>query len=152
GLTYGLAADRDGNGWWAEMIIDTLGHGDGATGKASEIKLPPVPGETELVPPEVRKAYEGVVSPDFNTPFPWSQGPRRMGTDQQPDVLWVGNSWGGSLARINTHPKEISFVPLPPNLQPYHVHVDRTHNAWTNLWMTDQIARYEPMGGRWTLF
>ena len=28
GITYGAAGDRDGNGWWAEMIIDTVNKGD----------------------------------------------------------------------------------------------------------------------------
>ncbi len=28
GTTYGAAGDRDGNGWWAEMTIDTIGHAD----------------------------------------------------------------------------------------------------------------------------
>jgi len=46
--------------------------------------------------------YASYAPPDFNSPFPWSQGPRRMGTDKNADVLWVGNSWGGSLARIDT--------------------------------------------------
>jgi streptogramin lyase len=32
GVTYGAAGDRNGNGWWAEMIIDTIDKGDGATG------------------------------------------------------------------------------------------------------------------------
>ena len=67
-----------------------------------EIRLPPVQAEMDRMPPDVRKHYEGVFSPDFNTPFPWSQGPRRMGTDKNADVLWVGNSWGGNLARIDT--------------------------------------------------
>ena len=35
GVTYGAAADRDGNGYWAEMVLDTIGVGNGATGKAS---------------------------------------------------------------------------------------------------------------------
>jgi streptogramin lyase len=151
GLTYGLAADRKGNGFWAEMIIDTIGRGS-RDGKVSEIKLPPVQTEWERVPVEVRKHYTGVFSPDFNTPFPWSQGPRRMGTDKNADVLWVGNSWGGNLARIDTQTSEVTFVPLPENLQPYHVAVDSNHNAWTNLWMTDQVARYDPAAGKWTLF
>src|SRR5499426_3844021 len=125
GVTYGMAADRDGNGYWAEMIIDTIGVGEGATGKPSEIKLPPVQAELDRVPEELRKTYAGVFAPDFNTPFPWSQGPRRMGTDKNGDVLWIGNSWGGSLGRIDTKTKQLSFVPLPENLQPYHVTVDR---------------------------
>ena len=32
-MTYGAAGDRDGNGWWAQMALDTVGHGDGASGK-----------------------------------------------------------------------------------------------------------------------
>jgi streptogramin lyase len=152
GVTYGMAGDRDGNGWWAEMIIDIIGFGDGQTGAVSEIRLPPVQAELDRVPVDVRKHYSSVFAPDFNTPFPWSQGPRRMGTDKKADVLWVGNSWGGSLVRINTRTKELSFVPLPPNLQPYQVAVDKSHNAWTNLWMTDRVARYDPTADTWTVF
>jgi streptogramin lyase len=152
GLTYGLAADRDGNGYWAEMIIDIVARGDGTTDKASEIRLPPVQAEMDRLPPEVRKHYETVFAPDFNTPFPYSQGPRRMGTDKNGDTLWVGNSWGGNLARIDTKTQALSFVPLPPNLQPYHVAVDRNHNPWTNVWMTDQVARYNVANGTWTTF
>jgi hypothetical protein len=43
-------------------------------------------------------------------------------------------------------------VPLPPNLQPYHVAVDSKHNPWTNVWMTDQVARYNVASGTWTTF
>jgi streptogramin lyase len=152
GLTYGLAADRDGNGYWAEMIIDIVARGDGTTDKASEIRLPPVQAEMDRLPPDVRKHYEGVFAPDFNTPFPYSQGPRRMGTDKNGDVLWVGNSWGGNLAKIDTKTQGLSFVPLPPNLQPYHVAVDSKHNPWTNVWMTDQVARYNVASNTWTTF
>src|SRR5271156_2421634 len=41
GVTYGTASDRDGNGYWAEMALDTIGVGDGQSGTVSEIKLPP---------------------------------------------------------------------------------------------------------------
>ncbi len=43
GLTYGVAADRDGNGYWAQMAMDTIGIGDGKYGTAKELKLPPNP-------------------------------------------------------------------------------------------------------------
>ena len=81
------------------------------------------------------------MQPDFNAPMPFSQGPRRMGTDKNADVLWVGLSWGGSLARIDTRTGATSYVPLPGDRQPYHVAVDRNHNAWTNLWASDQVAQ-----------
>ena len=85
-------------------------------------------------------------------PLPWAQGPRRMGTDKNADVLWVGNSWGGSLARIDTRTLETSYVPLPGDQQPYHVAVDSQHRAWTNLWGGDRVMRYDPKTSKWTVF
>ena len=150
--TYGAAGDRDGNGWWAEMIIDTIGYADPANGKISEIKLPPTEAGLKLVNPEEKKFYDGFQQPDFNTPLPWSEGPRRMGTDKNADVLWVGDSWGGSLARIDTKTGETSFVPLPGAMQPYHIAVDSKHDAWLNVWMADSILRYDPAAKSWTRF
>ncbi len=51
GLTYGVAADRDGNGYWAQMAIDTIGVGDGKYGTATEVKLPPVEAVRDRLPP-----------------------------------------------------------------------------------------------------
>jgi streptogramin lyase len=152
GVTYGAAADRDGNGWWAEMTLDIIGKGEGATGKAQEVKLAPVKEEMDRVTPEARKFYETYNQPDFNNPFPWAQGPRRMGTDKAADVLWVGNSWGANLARIDTRTHETTYVPLPGGQQPYHVTVDKAHNAWTNVWGADRVLRYDPKTSTWTAF
>jgi streptogramin lyase len=154
GRTYGLAADRDGNGWWAQMQTDMIGKGDGATGQSGEVRLQPVKAELERLTDEQRKYYEAMQQPDFNTPIPWQQGPRRMGTDKNGDVLWVGNSWGGNLARIDTKTGETSYVPMPdPNSQqPYQIGVDSSHRAWTNMWATDRIARFDPASKQWTFF
>jgi streptogramin lyase len=152
GVTYGLAADRDGHGYWAEMTLDIIGRGDPATGAASEIKLPPVKAEFDRASAEDKAFYAGYAPPDFNSPFPWNQGPRRMGTDKNADVLWIGDSWGGNLARVDTKTLEVSFVPLPGMQQPYHAAIDSKHNVWTNAWMTDQVLRYDPEANRWTTF
>ena len=106
------------------------------------------------MPDAHRAFYEKFAPPDFNAPAPWNQGPRRMGTDKNADVLWVGNSWGGSLAKIDTHTMETSFVPLPgPGImQPYHVAVDDSHNAWLNIWTSDVIMKYDPAGNKWTTY
>ena len=152
GVTYGAAGDRDGNGWWAEMTLDIIGRGDAATGKAHEVRLAPVKDEVDRVTGEARKFYESYNQPDFNNPFPWAQGPRRMGTDKSADVLWIGNSWGANLARIDTRTQETSYVPLPGGQQPYHVAVDKRHNAWTNLWGADRVLRYNPQTSTWTAF
>lgn len=152
GITYGTAADRNGNGYWAEMNLDIIGVGEGATAKASELPLAPVKAERDLLTPPERTFYASYNQPDFNNPLPWAQGPRRMGTDKNGDVLWVGDSWGADLARIDTRTHAISYVPLPGEQQPYHVAVAANHDAWTNLWSGDRIMRYDPAAGTWTAF
>jgi streptogramin lyase len=77
-----------------------------------------------------------------------------MGADKNGDYVYVGNSFGGTLAQINIHTKETTLIPLPnPEAhQPYQIGVDKEHNVWTNLWSTDKIAKYNPSSGEWTLF
>ena len=157
GVTYGAAGDRNGNGYWAVMIHDLIGVADGEskpgeTGKTSEIKLAPVKATWDRLSAEQKAFYQKFVQPDFNNPAPYAQGPRRMGTDKKADVLWVGNSWGASLARIDTLTRETTYVPLPNRMQPYHVHVDSEHRAWTNLWGADRVMRYDPKSAQWTAF
>jgi DNA-binding beta-propeller fold protein YncE len=101
-----------------------------------------------------RKFYETFQPPDFNAPYPWAQAPRRMGADKHGDFVYTGNSFGGTLAKINIHTKETTLVPLPnpESDQPYQVAVDTSHNAWTNLWSTDKVGKYDPAANKWTLF
>ncbi|MGZ5161064.1 MAG: carboxypeptidase regulatory-like domain-containing protein [Burkholderiales bacterium] len=151
GQTYGAAGDRDGNGWWAQMAMDTVLKGDVATGKVIEVKMPPV--KVDHITAEDRAFYDTVNDLSFNTPLPWSQGPRRMGTDKNDDVLWVGNSWGATWARINTKTMETRIVPLPdPTMQAYHIAVDSKHNVWGNLWTSDRIVKLDPKANAWTVF
>jgi len=149
--TYGAAGDRDGNGWWSQMAMDTIYKGDIATGKAIEVKMPDV--KVDRLFGEDRAFYEKVSDLGFNAPLPWSQGPRRMGTDKNADLLWVCNSFGSSFARINTKTLETTIIPLPdPAMQAYHIVVDSKHNVWGNLWTSDRIVRLDPATNTWTVF
>jgi streptogramin lyase len=151
--TYGAAGDRDGNGWWAQMAFDTIGKADIATGKITEIKLPELKTELDRATPDDRNFYENYNDRANGRPLPWSQGPRRMGTDKNGDVLWVGNSWGATLARIDTKTLETKIIPFPSKtMQPYHIAVDQNHNVWGNLWTSDYVARYNPTTDQWTTF
>lgn len=151
GATYGAAGDRDGNGWWSQMAMDTVYKGDIATGKAIEVKMPDV--EVDRLFGEDRAFYEKVSDLGFNAPLPWSQGPRRMGTDKNADLLWVCNSFGSSFAKINTKTLETTIVPLPdPAMQAYHIVVDSKHHVWGNLWTSDRIVRLDPATSTWTVF
>jgi virginiamycin B lyase len=151
--TYGAAGDRDGNGWWAQMAFDTIGKADMTTGKTSEVALPLLKSEMDRLTPDQKKFYDNFDSVTNGTPLPWSEGPRRMGTDKNADVLWVGNSWGASLAKINTKTMETTIVPFPDkSMQAYHIAVDQNHNVWGNLWTSDQILRFDPASNKWTMF
>jgi streptogramin lyase len=151
GATYGAAGDRDGNGWWAQMAMDRVYKGDTATGKTIEIKMPDV--KVDRLFGDERAFYDGVSDLGFNTPLPWSQGPRRMGTDKNADLLWVGNSFGSSWAKINTKTLTTTIVPLPdPAMQAYHIAVDSRHNVWGNLWTSDRIIKLDPAANAWTMF
>src|SRR6266702_6443321 len=120
---------------------------------SSDLKMPPEQAVIDNLTPEQRKFYETFVAPDFNAPFAWAQGSRRLGADKDGDYVWVGNSFGGTLGRIDIRTKEIKLVPLPnPEAhQPYQMQVDSKHNVWTNLWSTDKVARYDPGNGQWTV-
>ena len=151
---YGLAADRVGNGWWLLMSQDLVDYSDIKTGKSGEFKLEPEKIVLESLTDAQKKMYETFQPPDFNTPFAWAQAPRRMGADKNGDYVWVGNSFGGTMAKINIHTKETTLIPLPNSEahQPYQVSVDKDHNVWTNLWSTDKLAKYDPSADKWTLF
>jgi streptogramin lyase len=136
------------------MKFDHIDKGDVKTGKTSEIQVPPVQAEKDRLTPEEQKLYASYNMPDFNTPYPWAQGPRRMGGDKNGDFVWVGNSFGGSLAKvdINTMKTELVPLPRPDSQQPYQVAVDKDHNVWTNIWSSDLVAKYNPETSQWTLF
>ncbi len=151
---YGLAADSAGNGWWLLMSQDLVNTSDIATGKSHEFKMPPEQAVIENLTPEQAKMYETFVAPDFNAPFAWAQGSRRMGADKNGNTVWIGNSFGGNLGRVDINTKAVTLTPLPnPEAhQPYQVSVDKQHNVWTNLWSTDKVAKYNPATSQWTLF
>ena len=151
GNTYGLTADADGNGWWAEMNLDMVAKTDMETGKVTEIKIPPVPGIKPMFTPDEVKMYESAGS-TWNTATPWAEGPRRMGADKQGHVVWVCDWWGGSLAKIDTQTLGVTLIPLPrPEVQePYQAAVDKDHNVWINLMNSDEVIKYDPKTSKWT--
>ncbi len=48
--------------------------------------------------------------------------------------------------------QETSTIPLPALRKPYQIAVDSRHNAWLNIWMTDQVLRYDPKANSFTAF
>jgi streptogramin lyase len=154
GATYGIAGDKDGNGYWTQMAFDTIVKANLATGETTEVKLPPVKDEAARATAADNKFYETYGPRDIGTPFPWSQGPRRMGIDREHGVLWVANSWSGTLARVDAKTMQTTLIPFPNTFteQPYNAIPDKNQNVWAPMWTTDQIAKYDSMAGTWTMF
>lgn len=150
GSTYGLAADADGNAWWAQMNMDTLSKSDIKSGKVTQIKLAPVSMETDLVTSEERNVYSHAGS-TWVIGVPWAEGPRRLGADKNGHLIWVCDWWGGNLARIDTHTLKVSMLPLPrPDAQqPYQAQVDSNHNVWINLMNADEVIKFDPKSSKW---
>jgi virginiamycin B lyase len=153
GRPYGIAGDSLGNGWWSEMSIDIVGHGDAETGQAQEVRMPPVAGIKELYTPEQLQMFATSGSETQNA-LPWAEGPRRMGADKSGDSVWVSDFWGGNLARIDIRTQKTTIVPLPnpESQQPYQAQVDSNHNAWTNLLNGDEVLKYDVKTSQWTSF
>jgi streptogramin lyase/mono/diheme cytochrome c family protein len=154
GTSYGVAGDRDGNGWWAQFYsgLDTVEKADVATGQTLDVKLTPVPGIKELFSPEDLKMYQ-LAGSDQEAAYPWLQGPRRLGADPNGDVVWVGCYWSGFLAKIDTHTLKFDFIAAPnPNLASYSAVVDNDHNVWVTFMNGDQVGKYDPKTAAWTMF
>ena len=150
GSTYGLAADADGNAWWAQMNMDTLSKSDIKSGKVTQVKLTPVSMETDLVTSEERNVYARAGS-TWVIGVPWAEGPRRLGADKNGHLIWVCDWWGGNLARIDTHNLKVTMIPLPrPDAQqPYQAQVDSNHNVWINLMNADEVIKFDPKTSKW---
>jgi len=154
GQSYGVAADRMGNGWWTQINDDRVNRADMETGKAQEFKEPPRPARADgAITADDKKLYElaGTELTDFSAW--WSEGPRRMGADKAGDVVWVCDYWGGNLAKYDIHTLKSTFYKYPtPESAPYDATVDKSHNVWVNLTNGDSVARFEPKTEQWTEF
>jgi virginiamycin B lyase len=152
GQSYGVTGDRDGNGWWTQMFIDRVGKGDVKAGKSLEVKMPPHKQvSADILTDDDRQVYAmtGVFMSDFAGLT--SQGPRRMGADKNGDSIWVGNYWGGNLAKIDIHTLKTTIYPYPkPVPGTYDVVVDSHHMVWINLFNSDAIAKFDPVTETWT--
>lgn len=148
GNSYGVAADRDGNGWWTQINIDIVGHSDIKTGKSFEIRLPPSRHpflkEGDLSAEDLQ-AY----GPRGTGP----QAPRRPGADKNSDDVWVPDYLGQNLLRINARTLKTTYYPVPSfGMNPYMAAVDNSYNVWMSLQGGDQIARFDPKTEKWSLY
>jgi streptogramin lyase len=147
-LTYGVAGDRDGNGWWMAVNDDIIVHADVATGKVTEIKLPEQPA-TEYVKPGDFGEGEEIPRRGLGG----KQSPRRPYADLTTNDLWVTNFYGNTLLRIDTRTKALKYYPMPyAAMNPYEAMVDSKHRVWLSFQNSDEMGRFDPDKGTWTMY
>ena len=156
GQTYGTAADRLGNGWWAQFNMDLVGFANGTTGEVDEVAMrPPWANDREaLLTPEDREFFHRIGALRFSGSVynPGSQAPRRLSADPNGDAVWVANWWGHNLAKIDINTREATYYRLPIDAHPYATAVDRNHMVWTNLSSDDAVAKFDPTANRFTVY
>jgi len=155
GRTYGVGADSDGNGWWAQMsgqLYDEIGRSDLKTGKSIAIVLDPIPGMKEFAKPADLELYKWAGAEINAAPW-WAEGPRRLGGDKV-GFMWASNWWGNNLAKIDIKTNRVTKVPYPnaEHVGLYQPVVDKNNMVWVNLMTADRLARYDPSTNTWTEF
>jgi virginiamycin B lyase len=148
GLTYGIAGDREGNGWWMGVNDDIIVHGDGKTGAVTEIQLPEKP-LTEYL-----KAGDLADGETFGHPgLGGDQSPRRPYADLNGNHVWIPNFFGNTLLRIDTGSKALKYFPLPyAAMNPYEAMVDSQHRVWVTFQNSDEMGRFDPDTEKWTMY
>ena len=155
GQTYGVGADSDGNGWWAQMsgqLYDEIGRSDLGREKSIAIKLDPIPGMKELATPADLEMYKWAGAEINAAPW-WAEGPRRLGGDKVGN-MWVSDWWGNNLAKIDIKTNRVTKIPYAnrEHVGVYQPVVDKNNMVWVNLMTADRVARYDPKTNTWTEF
>ncbi len=149
GRSYGVAGDRQGNGWWTQIDNDIIGHSDIETGRSLQIKEPPAHSSLFLRPgdlsPEDLRAYGPLGT--------GAQTPRRPSADKSSDDVWIPDYAGNNLLRVNSRTLKTTYYPAPRlGLNPYMPGIDSHHNVWMNLQGSDEVAKFDPRTAEWTLY
>jgi streptogramin lyase len=131
--SYGIAVDANGNAWWSLFPIDLVAKADFKSGQAKSIP-------DAWQPPAIR----GIAGDTL--------GIRRMGADKNGNYVWIADSYAQQLTRIDVNTDQVTKVPVPFGLQPYHIVVDKDHNVWFDSWISDTLTRYNPATQTWTRF
>ena len=156
GGTYGVAADRDSNGWWTQFWVNRVGKGDLRTGRSHEVLMQPpwLADQEDTRTAEDKAFYEsiGALAEGGITMVPGAMAPRRMGTDKNGDFVYVANFNGENVVRIDSRTLETTYYRLPIQGHPYRVVVDRHHNAWVSMLGDDWLLKLDAITDRWAMY
>jgi streptogramin lyase len=149
--TYGVAVDREGNGWYSSPGSDRVDVADAKTGKTAEIIFQPTGPESGMeITDQDRENYATLYALQ-NSSTPLHNCPRRMGADPIADLVWVALYCADKIAKIDIHTHQVTQYALPHKYShPYGLVVDRAHNVWINMVNTDILGKFDPSTEKFT--
>lgn len=153
--TYGLAADSEGNGWWAILTEDKVGMSDIKTGKSREIQYPPRSEKREYTTLEDRKFYDRTdnLTLSNNTSNVGARTPRRMASDYTGHYIYSSDYFGADIGRIDIKTLKLDFFDVPIAYgSAYDVHVDANHMLWASFKPADRVGKLNPDTGKWIVY
>jgi streptogramin lyase len=155
--TYGMAGDRDGNGWWSQHALDVLAKADGdVPGKTMAVKVPKAKNpNAELFTGDDRKIFDllgGGIHHGRGTPEQYTI--RKPGAGPGPtDAVW-GPAWfNDALIKVDIKTHKVTEYPYPwRDGGSYQAVVDYEGKVWVVFTNGDYVAKFDPRNARWTRY
>lgn len=155
--TYGMAGDRDGNGWWSQHALDVMAKADGQTpGQTMAVKVPKAKNpNAELFTGDDRKIFElfgGSIHHGRGTPEQFTI--RKPGAGPGPtDAVW-GPAWfNDALIKVDIKTHKVTEYRYPwRDGASYQAVVDYDGMVWVVFTNGDYVAKFDPKTTRWTRY
>ena len=154
--TYGMAGDRDGNGWLSVYGLDIMTKHEYATGDSYDIQLPPSPyaPSSDLFVGDDRRIFDMMGGSLFHGKgHPWMHTIRKPGGGEPSDAMW-GPGWTSDhLVKIDIETHDVTLYPFPyRDGGCYQAVVDLDGIVWTVFTNADAVGRFDPSTEEWTWY
>jgi len=154
--TYGMAGDRDGNGWLSVFGLDIMTKHEYATGRSYDVQLPPSPyaPATDLFVGDDRRIFDMMGGSLYHGKgHPWMHTIRKPGGGEPSDAMW-GPGWTSDhLVKIDIKTHDVTLYPFPyRDGGCYQAVVDLDGIVWTVFTNADAVGRFDPESEDWTWY
>ena len=154
--TYGMAGDRDGNGWLSQYGFDVMVKHEYATGESYSIQLPQSPHAPpgDLFVGDDRRIFDTMGGSLFHgRGHPWMHTIRKPGGGEPSDAAW-GPGWTSDhLVKIDIETHEVTLYPFPyRDGGCYQAVIDLDGIVWTVFTNADAVGRFDPESEEWTWY
>lgn len=152
--TYGMAGDRDGNGWWSQHALDLLVKADGQNpGRTTAVRVPKARNpNAELFTGDDRKIFDsigGSIHHGRGTPEQYTI--RKPGAGPGPtDAVWGPGWFNDALIKVDTRTHKVTEYRYPwRDGGSYQAAVDGDGIVWVVFTNGDYIGRFDPKTEKW---